>query len=66
MDDLIEALQIIAKYEKNRWPTSCLHDQLIVIVEDKSKMSSKDIDRLLELSFEECDYGFVSYRFGSC
>lgn len=65
MDELIEALQILRKYNQNRRPTHCGHDALYVPM-DTSEVSAADKKRLEELGFEEGDFGFESYRFGSC
>ena len=66
MNDLIEALQICAKYETPERPTNCQHDELTICVDDK-KFSEEDIKRLDELGFFVGEYGgFVSFKFGSC
>lgn len=67
MNDLIEALQICAKYEPdNKYPTTCEHDMLTICV-DESLFSEEDIKRLDELDFFVGEYGgFCSFRFGSC
>lgn len=66
MRDLIEALQIFAKYTEARCPTNCSHDELHVDV-DPSIVTSEDMARLDELGFFPNEYdGFSSYRFGSC
>lgn len=69
MSDLIEALQIFAKYVETRnrkYPTHCEHDELFVLVNPDS-VSAEDIARLDELGFQPCHDlpCFVSYRFGS-
>lgn len=66
MNDLIEALQIFAKYANNEFPTSCEHDVLYVLV-DPSLVSVEDTSKLESLGFsadtaEEC---FHSFRYGS-
>lgn len=71
MDQLIEALQILRKYDNPKFPTHCEHDVLLVAV-DPDKVSQEDIDRLEALGFSsgkghsDYDGGFYSYRFGSC
>lgn len=67
MNDLIEALNIMAKYMGNkRNPTHCEHDVLHVGC-DPEKVSEEDIKRLDKLSFVPDSFGgFSSYRFGSC
>jgi hypothetical protein len=68
MDQLIEALQILRKYDNPDSPTHCEHDVLYVGV-SPDLVSELDIQRLDELGFipgsgdyEDC---FLSYRFGS-
>jgi hypothetical protein len=67
MSDLIEALQIFAKYGNPDRPTNCSHDELFVDISPKL-VSKKDKKRLDELSFftDKDDDGFKSFRFGSC
>lgn len=67
MEDLIKALTILSKYTKERCPTHCEHDVLMVRVDDPESVSEEDADALSELSFDWDDYyeAFVSYRFGS-
>ena len=66
MKDLIEALQILAKYTDTKWPTHCEHDVLTVNVEWGS-VSKEDQERLESLGFSDGEDGFVqSTRFGSC
>jgi hypothetical protein len=68
MNDLIEALQILAKYQKpTRWPTHCEHDVLYVMDVKKGAPSAEERIRLDELGFlwmdsEEC---WGSFRYGS-
>lgn len=70
MDDLIEALTIIRKYENNQFPTSCDHDVLYVALDtEEHPVSKEDLKRLNELGFfpdDENGGGFMSYTFGSC
>lgn len=66
MNDLIEALQIFAKYTNDKYPTACEHDVLYVLV-DPSLVSVEDTSKLETLGFsadtaEEC---FHSFRYGS-
>jgi tRNA pseudouridine-54 N-methylase len=68
MNELIEALTILNKYETASSPTHCEHDVLYVLV-DHTKVSEEDKKRLDELGFitsnesgEDC---FISFRFGS-
>lgn len=73
MNELIEALQIFAKYlteddQANRWPTQCSHDTLTINVRADAVTDQADRDRLAKLGFhrapdEDCWY---SFRFGSC
>lgn len=65
MDDLIEALQILRKYDNPAYPTNCNHDELWVCI-DPSRVSAEDIARLEELGFSVVDDLFRSTRFGSC
>jgi len=67
MNDLIEALQIFAKYTDATWPSWCEHDMFHICVEPE-KVSEEDTKRLDELGFfpDESGYDFRSYRFGSC
>jgi hypothetical protein len=65
MSDLIEALQIFLKYGNPHNPTCCQHDILNVAI-DNSLVSEDDKKRLKELGFSEDDYGFQSFRYGSC
>jgi hypothetical protein len=68
MKDLIEALQILGKYQKEtRWPTHCEHDVLYVGGIDEGAIPSDEVARLDDLGFHwddsiEC---WSSYRFGS-
>lgn len=66
MKDLIEALQIFAKYTDSDYPTMCSHDLLFVLV-DPEMVSDEDRQRLDALSFSryEAEEWFVSYRFGA-
>ena len=65
MNDLIEALQIFAKYATPEWPTHCEHDVLYVCISPDG-MSEDDISRLDELGFVINEDSFMSYKFGSC
>jgi hypothetical protein len=73
MNDLIEALQIFAKYlapddYANRAPTQCSHDQLSVNLRADQVTDQTDRARLGELGFyadAEQDMWY-SFRFGSC
>lgn len=68
MKDMIAALQIFAKYQKEtKWPTMCEHDVLMICDVGEHDLSDED-KRLVEL------YGFiwdtatacwVSFRYGS-
>lgn len=68
MNDLIEALQIFAKYQTpTKWPTHCAHDVLYVVDVKEGTPSDEDRARLEELGFiwmDDC-YCWGSYRFGS-
>jgi len=68
MDDLIEALKILRKYDNPKWPTHCEHDKLHVAI-NPDIVSEEDKERLDELGFfpdDEWGGGFMSYKFGSC
>ena len=65
MEDLIKALQIFLKYENPHYPTNCTHDKLYVNINPEF-ISKEDKEELKRLSFNEDEYGFTSYRFGSC
>ncbi len=67
MEELIEALTIMAKYmEGVKYPTHCEHDVLLVCVK-WDDISEEDQKRLDELSFKDFpEYGCVgSFKFGS-
>lgn len=67
MKDLIEALQIFAKYTDADYPTHCEHDILIIMEVDQAHVMPGDNMRLYELGFRwNTDYkAYTSYRFGS-
>jgi len=69
MKNLIEALQIFAKYTDTKYPTWCRHDELHVAV-NYELVSDKDIDRLAELGFmttdEDGEKEFYSFHYGNC
>lgn len=66
MSELIEALQILLKYDDPDYPTHCEHDVLHVAV-DPELVSDEDKNRLDELGFFEDEFeGFSSYKFGNC
>jgi len=69
MEDLIKALQILAKYANldDKWPTCCEHDEFHVYADiELEDVSAEDIVTLDDLGFIPGDEGFISYRFGSC
>ncbi len=69
MDDLIEALTILRKYNNATYPTCCEHDVLYVPTVNYDEVTVEDKVRLEELGFiynSEGDQGFMSSRFGSC
>lgn len=63
MDDLIEALTILRRYDNPVSPTHCEHDTLLVMV-DPALVSDEDLERLKQLGFipSEPEYGFVSFQ----
>jgi len=68
MDDLIEALTILKRYQKPTYnPTTCEHDCLYVVGVDISLVTTADVRRLNELGFDfDEDLGsWHSSRFGS-
>ena len=67
MNDLIEALQIFAKYIPNeKYPTWCEHDALHVSC-NSEMVSDNDKMILASLSFRPDNFlGFMSSRFGNC
>ena len=71
MKDLIEALQILLKYDtqESRSPTHCEHDYFYVAIYYEH-VSEEDMERLNVLGFfidrEYGGEGFGSFRFGSC
>lgn len=68
MNKLIEALQILGKYqEETEWPTHCEHDVLYVMGVKENAPSEEDRARLKALGFiwmsgDDC---WGSFRFGS-
>jgi len=67
MDDLIEALQIFAKYGNPQFPTSCRGTSLYVNI-SYDAVSLPDRERLSALGFDYEEYGdgFSSTRYRSC
>jgi hypothetical protein len=68
MHNLIEALQIFAKYKDLEHPTHCEHDVLQIAGITKEEISAEDAARLDALGFlwSVHDGGsWISYRFGS-
>lgn len=71
MNNLIEALQIFAKYNNPVRPTHCEHDVFMISPEiQPSIVSEEDKEKLDNLGFfVSTEYGdemFMSYKFGSC
>jgi hypothetical protein len=65
MNELIEALNIFAKYTQDNYPTHCEHDTLMILV-DPRLVSKEDVTKLDDLGFFVSDDGhFYSFRFGS-
>ena len=69
IDDLIEALQILAKYANDDYPTHCEHDILTICCVDPNDVSDADRRKLGALGFSVgtgySDPRFHSYLFGS-
>ena len=67
LSNLIEALQILLKYDNPLWPFHCEHDVLYINVDPK-KVSKEDVKTLDEFGIfpdEENEDGFMSYAYGS-
>ena len=67
MKDLIEALQIFAKYSTTKWPTNCSHDLLAIMEVDRSQLTDSEHKRVEELGFiwDDSEEVYISYKFGS-
>ena len=69
LSKLIEALQILLKYDDPDYPTHCEHDVLMICYIDPNIVSEEDIKKLDELGFfisdESGEKGFISYKYGS-
>lgn len=66
MKDLIEALNIFAKYKDVHYPTHCEHDVLYISAVARDEVSKDDVERLEQLGFLwSDDASWISYRFGS-
>ncbi len=67
MKDLIEALQIFAKYTDTQWPTNCSHDVMYIMDVEHDQPSEAERARLGELGFNwhEDPGCWASFRFGS-
>jgi len=67
MKDLIEALQIFAKYaDDSHSPLNCTHDTLWICAGVPQTLEAADEVRVRELGFLWSDGAWISYRFGSC
>jgi hypothetical protein len=65
MDDLITALQLMARKSQPHSPTHCEHDELTVMV-DPELFTAVELAHLDELGFFDSGEGtFKSFRFGS-
>uniref|UniRef100_A0A6M3JXT4 Uncharacterized protein n=1 Tax=viral metagenome TaxID=1070528 RepID=A0A6M3JXT4_9ZZZZ len=64
MEDLIKALTIFLKYKNSYAPTHCEHDILYVNINPEI-VSKEDKLELNKLGFEDDEYTFYSFRFGS-
>ena len=66
MKELIEALQILLKYDNPDYPFNCEHDTLYIHI-DADKVSKEDIEKLDKLGIfvNESHNEFKSYRYGS-
>jgi hypothetical protein len=65
--DLIEALEIFAKYNVNA-SIHCEHDTMYICYISPDEVTEKDKTRLDELGFFDSsdDDNFMSFRWGSC
>lgn len=68
MDELIESLQILAKYTTDKYPTHCEHDILMVPSVQWDKLTDEDATSLDKMGWHDSEeYGCVaSFRYGSC
>ena len=69
MENLIAALQILAKYTNDKYPTHCEHDVMYVPNVNWDEVTPGDMAELERLGFfkdTECFHrrGFLSYIFG--
>lgn len=64
MKDLIQALQILSKYENPTYPTHCEHDELYILV-NPLLVSKEDLEELKKLGLRAGDDCFISTKFGS-
>ena len=76
MKDLIKALQILLKYGNPAYPTSCIHDELIINGIDPASITKEDKAELESLGFRVTVEGeknedvyeeskIYSFRYGS-
>lgn len=65
MKDLIEALQIFAKYKTLDNPTHCEHDELTVLGFLEGEVSKEDEEKLDALGFFWEEDRWLSFRYGS-
>lgn len=65
MKELIEALQLLSKYEQPEYPFHCEHDVLYVYV-DPEKFTKEELETLYEKGFFVEDDHFESFKYGSC
>ncbi len=67
MNDLIEALMILNKYDNPPSPVHCEHDIMLIMVDpdlvsDEDKGRLEDLGVFVSTEHPEC---FASYKFGS-
>lgn len=68
MRELIEALELLAKYGEPAYPFHCEHDVLVICGIDPADVSAEDKCRLEAYGFfesEEYEGHFASFKYGS-
>jgi len=72
--DLIEALQILIKYDDSKYPTNCSHDYLVfsnikwrdIDKEDRKKLKELGFHKDKEFEDDNDERCVGSFRYGSC
>jgi hypothetical protein len=67
MEELIEALQIFAKYSCTNYPTHCEHDIFMIAGVGENDMSAADVAAVQKIGFSWNDEysSWISYKYGS-